>query len=603
MTSAFRERGLARQLALILRLAGVRPTRWIPGIVAMSLALALLDTVGVLALVPLTQLIGGASTETGTLRVIADIVGSHAPHVLVPVVALAVGLLFVVKSAISIAFRWWLLGRTTRISALASAELVRRYILAPYADHRQRQTSDIYRTVTASVDQASSVLFAVTGLFSDALTLVALTAVLAATSLPVTLLAAGIFGILVLGVQRVLRGRQTRIGEDIAESSLETWQYLLPAMDGFRETRLTSTGTAFADGYRLARLRQAEAMRRMGVLSYIPRSTLELGFVLAIAGIALLMTTSSTPAQTLTVLGVFAAAALRALPSMTSVAAALATMRTGRIGLDVIEATVDRLDRGGTHDETRRSTQPYSGDIAFRNASFRFPDSDRPVLDGITLTVEENRTTAFVGSSGAGKSTLLDLVLGLLEPTSGSLFCGDRDIHDDLSSWHAQLGVVPQEVFLLNDSVAANVAFGVPADLIDLARVEEVLQLTRLTEVVHDLPDRLDTKLGERGVRLSGGQRQRLGLARALYRRPSVLVLDEATSALDNATEHEITRTLAELSGTLTILVVAHRLSTVRDADKLAFLKDGRVEAQGTFEELRQNHPDFARLVELGDLS
>ncbi len=180
--------------------------------------------------------------------------------------------------------------------------------------------------------------------------------------------------------------------------------------------------------------------------------------------------------------------------------------------------------------------------------------------------------------------------------------CGGRSIFDDRATWYAGLGVVPQDVFLINATVAANIAFGVPVDEIDRARVDEVILMAQLTPLIDELPAGLDTMVGERGVRLSGGQRQRLGLARALYRRPSVLVLDEATSALDNLTEHEITSTLRGLSGSLTVIIVAHRLSTVRDADNLVFLKDGRVESSGSFEEVRTRSVDFSRLVELGDL-
>jgi ABC-type multidrug transport system fused ATPase/permease subunit len=263
---------------------------------------------------------------------------------------------------------------------------------------------------------------------------------------------------------------------------------------------------------------------------------------------------------------------------------------------------VDELDAGGAHDEHPKSGARYMGDIVLRNVSFRYPDAEQFVLSDISLRIAENRTTAFVGSSGAGKSTLLDLVLGLLEPTEGSIECGGRPISDDLAAWYAELGVVPQDVFLLNDTLTANIAFGVPAGLVDRGRIEEVVAMSQLTALLAELPDGLDTVVGERGVRLSGGQRQRIGLARALYRKPGVLVLDEATSALDNVTEHEIASTLGELQGSMTILIVAHRLSTVRHADTLVFLQDGRVESEGGFAQVRAANADFARLVELGEL-
>lgn len=603
MAHAAREQSLSRQLVALLEMAAASPKRWLAGVVAVSVCLAALDTLGVAAMAPLMQLLTGSSTDSGALGFVSGFTGATSQQTLVLVVASFVAAVFILKSILALVFRWWLLGRTTRVSALASSRLMRMYILAPYADHRSRRTSEIYRNVSDSTAQATSVLLAVTGMFTDGLVLIALTVVLAIASPSVMVVTLVVFGGIVFGVQRLLRRRQTKVGEEIASSALQSWQFLMPGLDGFREARLTSSANSFADGYRDAKLRTAHAMRQMTLISDAPRYLLEIGFVIAIVGISIILFETTTPAAALTILGVFAAASVRALPTMNRVSANLATIRSGRVGLDIVIATRDELARGGSHDEKPRTDIRYSGDITFREVSFQYPDADQPVLDGISLVIAENRTTAFVGTSGAGKSTLLDLVLGLHEPSSGFVESGGRSIHDDLPSWYAGLGVVPQDVFLLNDTLAANIAFGVPHEAIDRQRVREVVTTAQLDAVVTDLPDGLDTFVGERGVRLSGGQRQRIGLARALYRRPRVLVLDEATSALDNATEHEIARTLRSLQGSITILIVAHRLSTVRNADTLVFLKDGRIDEIGSFEHVRATSADFARLVELGELN
>lgn len=602
MPHARSERSLTDQLRMMLVMAGADPKRWLVGTVAASLVLAGLDTLGVAAMVPLTQLATGSDPESGALAVISQFFGTTDASTLIPIVAGLVALLFIGKSIASVAFRWWLLGRTTRISALSSAELARRYALAPYAAHRSRRMSEVYRNITDCTNQSASVLLGVVSIGSDAFVLVAITVVLAVTSPFVTLFAVVLFGVLVFGVQLLLRRTQYRIGEEMAEAGLQSWQFLLPGLDGFREARLTSSSNTFIDGFRRARLRRARAARQMGLVSDAPRYLLEIGFVVAILGISLILFTTTTPEAAVTVLGVFAAASLRALPTLNRISSNLATVRTGRAGLEIVSNTVDELDAGGTHDERPRSDEPFAGDIVLRDVSFRYPDAEQFVLSGLSLRIAENRTTAFVGSSGAGKSTLLDLVLGLLEPTNGTIECGGRSIRDDLAGWYAELGVVPQDVFLVNDTLTANIAFGVAADQVDLSRVRSVVAMAQLEDLLGELPEGLGTVVGERGVRLSGGQRQRIGLARALYRRPSVLVLDEATSALDNVTEHEIASTLAELRGSMTIVIVAHRLSTVRHADTLVFLKDGRVDAEGSFEQVRAQSPEFARLVELGEL-
>lgn len=601
MARSRRERSLTAQLRMMLDMAGADPKRWIIGTVAASLVLAALDTIGVAAMVPLTQLLTG-DTDSWFVEWLSQLLGTTELSTLIPVMAAFITVVFILKSIGAIAFRWWLLGRTTRISALSSAELARRYALAPYSDHRSRRLSEVYRNINDATGQSASVLLGVVSIISDALVLAAITGVLAITSPAVTLFAVILFGVLVFGVQLMLRRRQYRVGEELAASGLEAWQFLLPGLDGFREARLTSSANAFIDGFRAARMKRARAARVMGILSDAPRYLLEIGFVVAIMGISVILFTTGTPAEALTVLGVFAAASLRALPAMNRISANLATTRTGRAGLDIVSNVVEELDAGGVHDEQPHSSERFSGDIVLRELSFQYPDSDEFVLRGLSLEIAENSTTAFVGSSGAGKSTLLDIVLGLLQPTQGAVEVGGRLIADDLAGWYSELGVVPQDVFLLNDTLTTNIAFGVARDDIDEARVREVIAMAQLEDLVAELPDGLDTVVGERGVRLSGGQRQRIGLARALYRRPRVLVLDEATSALDNVTEHEIALTLGTLQGTLTIVIVAHRLSTVRHADRLVFLKNGQVDAEGTFDELRSRSADFERLVELGEL-
>jgi ABC-type multidrug transport system fused ATPase/permease subunit len=590
-------------LRTLLSLAGAASPGWITAAVAGSLALAVLDTLGVAAMVPLMALLTGTDTTTGALGVLSGVLGSTDVQTLLPIIAGFVAVVFVLKSAGTIVFRWWLLGRTTRISADAATELLRRYVLAPYAVHRSRRLAEVYRTINDASAQAAGVLLGVIGIASDLLVLVAIVAILLVASPVATLFAAVFFAVLLGGVQALLRRRQGRIGEEMAEAALESWQFLLPSLDGFREARLTSSAASLVAGFSGAKRRSAQALRSLSLVSELPKYLLEIGFVVAVVGVSGILVATGSGAEALSVLGVFAAASLRALPTLNRVSATFAIVRSGQAGLRIVSEAAEELASEGAHDETPGPGGRYSGDIALEHVTYRYADSDVDVVRDVSLVIQRNATTAFVGSSGAGKSTLLDLVLGLLPPTSGRILCGGRPIDEDPAAWYAGLGVVPQDVFLLDATVAANVAFGVPAAEVDHGRVREVLRTAQLEEFVGGLPQGLDTRVGERGVRLSGGQRQRLGLARALYRRPSVLVLDEATSALDNRTEHEISRAVAELHGSMTVLVVAHRLSTVRGADRLLFLDGGRIEGAGTFEEVRAAHPGFAQLVALGELS
>ena len=570
--------------------------------VAASVLLAALDMAGVAAMIPLMQLITTGSADGFFLKWVSDLAGSTSLGVLIPIVSGIVVFAFLIKTAGSLVFRWWLLGRSTRVTAVASSELMSRYVLAPYAAHRARPLSILYRNINDSTNQAASVLLALVTLCSDILVLVAIMLVLAIASPLVTAFAVLLFGALVFGVQRMLRNRQLRLGEEAAEAGLEAWQALMPGLDGFRETRLTSSASAFVRSFREARLRGARVGRDIAFISDIPRYLLEIVFIVAVAGIAGILFAIGQGSEIIAVLGLFAAASMRALPTMNRVSASVAVMRAGQAGLRILVDAMGELDDQGLHDEAPHSNTPYAGDIELSGVSFAYPDGDQLVVDDITLTIRENETTAFTGGSGAGKTTLVDLVLGLLTPKSGRIASGGRDIDDDLANWYAGIGVVPQDVFLLNASIAKNIAFGERDDQIDEARVWEAAAQAQLTEVLQSLPEGLQTVVGDRGVRLSGGQRQRVGLARALYRRPRLLVLDEATSALDNATEHEIARTLQSLRGQMTIVIVAHRLSTVRSVDHLVHLREGRIAAEGTFDEVRRHDSEFARLVELGAL-
>lgn len=590
------------RLRLLLEVTGAAPARWVTTTVLVSLVLAGLDMIGVLAMLPLMQLITSGSVDSWFLATVSHLVGSTQVAVLLPLVSGLVLFAFLFKSVGALGFRWWLLGRTTRVSALASSELMRRYVLAPYGAHRARSSSEIYRNINEATTQAASVLLSQVTLATDVVTLAALVVVLAWTSPLATTMAAVVFGTIVFGVQQVLRRRQVALGEELATAALQAWHALMPGIEGFRETRLTASSDLFVGRFREARLRGSRAQQQMSILSDIPRYMLEIAFIVAIAGIAMVLSLTGAGSQVLPVLGVFAAASVRLLPTLTRVTSSVATTRAGDAGLRILIQALDQLGSEGQHQEALESTEPPVGDIRVDAVSFRFPDASEDVLDHISVTIPENRTTAFVGASGAGKSTLLDLLLGLLSPTSGDIRCGDTTIDDDLAAWQAGLGVVPQDVFVANTTLLENIAFGLERRAIDLDRVREVARLALLDDVITELPDGLDTMLGERGTRLSGGQRQRVGLARALYRRPNVLVLDEATSALDNATEYEIAQTMQQLQGSMTIIIVAHRLSTVRHVDQLVFLRRGKVAATGTFDEVRDQDAEFARLVKLGSL-
>lgn len=577
---------------------------WLSLAVVGSVVMAGLDMLGVAAMLPLMQVLTAGGPADGVTRWIADFLGTTDLQTLVIAIAGLVAVAFIVKSGFTVIFRWWLLGHTTKMTAEASAELLRRYTLAPYANHRMRKTPEVYRNIGASVPQAFNlVALGILSLVADLLTLAALAIVLFIVSPVATLVAALILTISTLLVQALSKRAILRAGQEMIEADLVAWSALIPGIDGFKEARLSSSSAMFVERFRQAKLKIALGQRKTSLLAELPKHLLEISMILAVIGMTVFLFATGPASVALATLGVFAAASLRMLPTLNRVTATVASIRAGSVGLHLLSEIVDELNAGGMHEERKTSTLSYRGDILIEDVRYQYIDADAPVLNGLTLTIKEGSTTALVGSSGAGKSTILDLLLGLQFPQSGDVTVGGRSIMEDLAGWYETIGVVPQDVFVLNLSLRENIAYGLPPEEIDDVRVRSALADARLGHIVEDLPQGLDTLLGERGVRLSGGQRQRLGIARALYRRPTVLILDEATSALDNATEQEITRTIDALRSSMTVVIVAHRLSTIKSADKIVYLEGGQVRSEGNFQELRERNADFDHLVRIGELA
>ena len=595
---------MIRELRIALTLISENIRGWVTWAVIGSVLLAALDTIGVAAMLPLMTLLTTGDTDAGVVGLVSSALGTEDLQTLIIVLAALVAACFVVKSVTAVYFRWWLLGHTVTLSAQAATELMRRYVLASYSQHKTRDLAAVYRNIGTAVTQTfNQVGLGLLSLLADVLTLVALALVLFIASPLATLFAIGFFALTTWGIQALLKKHQVTAGKRYIDADLDAWLAIMPGLDGFRESRLTSSANKFIAQFESARQRQAHSSRLTTMLSEVPRYALEVSFIFAVIGMAVVLFATGTQEAALAVLGVFAAASLRLLPTLNRVTATIGTIRSGQGAVHTLAKEVEALGSGSRHSETRKSDHSYSGDIVLKDVSFTYPGHDKIILDHVSLTIPQGKTTAIVGGSGAGKSTLLDLILGLHLPSQGSVTAGGVSIFEDIVAWYETLGLVPQDVYMVDDTLERNIAYGVDHASIDRARISAVVTLARLDSFIEGLPEGLQTRLGQRGVRLSGGQRQRVGIARALYRAPSVLVLDEATSALDNSTEHQITQTIDSLKGDMTMIVVAHRLSTVKGADAIVFMKDGLIEAIGTFEQLQERNQDFRHLVELGNLT
>ncbi|MBS1847788.1 MAG: ABC transporter ATP-binding protein, partial [Actinobacteria bacterium] len=521
------------------------------------------------------------------------------------ILAGAILVFFVGKSVFTLWFRWWMLGFVSDQTAATAVELFRRYLHAPYAMHLRRNTADSLRRLNDAINQAY--LDTLTGAMtaaSDMAPVFGIVVVLLIYRPLATVVAVVYFVGVGYVFQRWVKRRAIAAGEELMDAIGEANRF---AIEGFAAIKLIKTWHVhpyFIDQYERGMDRESHANRVQQMMTTSPKYFLELIFMVGIAIMSVFVFSGGNKTAGAATLGLFVAAGFRILPNVIRALAAITVMRVSQQGLTLVLEDLDAFDPVPAESTPAALPQPdlLHDELELVGLEFRYPDADHNVVDGIDLSVPAGTSLAIVGASGAGKTTLVDIVLGLHTPTAGRMLVDGVDADDIAAPWQTSIGFVPQDVYPLDTTLRSNVAFGEPADRVDPGRLAEAMSLAQLDELLADLPDGFETRVGERGSRLSGGQRQRVGIARALYRRPRLLVLDEATSLLDNETERKITSTIDALRGRLTLIVVAHRLSTVRHCDQIAFMADGRIEAKGTFEEVRAQSPAFARLVDLGML-
>ena len=571
-----------------------------------SLVVSILDTFAIALVYPLVELATKGDDRSGVLRIVSDAFGNPSERTLLILLTLCVVGLFILKDLGSMAFSWWMTGFIFAERVRTSARLLRHFLTAPYTEVSRRSSAELLRAMDYSVMQVFN--FTVSGLMysvSNAMAIVAVAvALLLASPLP-TLVAIAYFGVAALVYLRFVKPHATAAGVEMAEASLAGWRTAFAALGAIKELNIRGSQDHFVDRYESAQLRGAYAGRSSAFLAGLPRYMLEILFIIAV-GLVLMMgaitSGGSSPNSLVGLLAIFVAAGFRMLPSVTGLLGSASNIKVGTPSLDLVHEEVVAAARSVRGTDEDGAPLPFTRLLRVQQVGFSYPGGARPVLDAVSIDVPHGTSVAIVGGSGAGKTTLVDLILGLHTPDSGRILVDGVDVADCKRQWQRNIGYVAQDVYVLDGTLAENIAFDQSPEDVDHVLLREVIEHAQLADLVAELPNGIDTYVGENGARLSGGQRQRIGIARALYRRPQLLVFDEATSSLDNETEHRISQTVASLHGVVTVVLVAHRLSSVRHADQIVFIKEGRVEVSGSFEEVRAGSRDFARLVELGSL-
>ncbi len=488
-----------------------------------------------------------------------------------------------------------------------SSRLFRAYMSAPYAFYLQRNSAELLRNVQTETNEI------ITGVVNPSMRLVLQVATtlgivwLVVSTMPVEVLV-GVLIVLVGSwlVLKLTKGRMRKYGQIAKHERKEGIRAVNQGLGGFLDARVLGRESWFNETYERSITEFARVNRMKGVIAQASPNIIEL---LALSGlfiIVLALLASSVAFETIVpILAMFGAAIVKLKGSVSQIVSILNQMQYSTAALPAVLDDLNLLERHVEREERlakkRKRADPVRlvEAVQVENVTYTYPNVETPALKNVSIRIPKGASVGFVGATGSGKTTLVNMLLGLFQPDEGRITVDGRDIHDDLRTWLDNVGYIPQTIYLLDESIRRNIAFGLEDHEIDDAKVERAMEAAQLADFVHSLPKGDQTIVGERGVRLSGGQRQRIGLARALYHDPEIIVMDEATSALDNKTENLVMEALETLKEGRTFIMIAHRLSTVRKCDTLYFMQHGEVQASGTYDELVMTHDEFREMAEV----
>jgi ATP-binding cassette, subfamily B, bacterial PglK len=571
---------------------------------AMMLVLALLEAAGVASIMPLVAVLmhpGIVQSNTYLAALYARLAFSDINAFLL----FLAGMVFIVvvgRVVFAALTQYAILRYSAALSYSLSTRLLEKYLRQTYVWFLHRRNSDMAKSILSEVDEVingslNPGLQFITRIFLTISVAAVLIAVAPTIAISVIVVLGGAYMTVYYGVRHYIG----QSGHDRFAANRERFQITQEVLAGIKEVKVNGLETAYLQRFRASIDLYARQRATGKIIGQAPQYVFE-GVThggMLIAVMLLLSWSQGNLSKVLPIVVLYGFAGLRVLPALQLIYLNLASISFSRPALNALHADLSMPSVPDAVPRLRIRPWPLRERLELHDVTYTYPGSNRPALAGVTLSIPARTTVGFVGATGAGKTTVVDVILGLLEPQQGEVLADGIPIcRDNVRAWQRAIGYVPQHIFLANDTVAANIAFGVPPHKIDMQAVERASRYAELHAFVTDqLPHEYQTIIGERGMRLSGGQRQRIAIARALYHDPDVLVLDEATSALDNLTERAIMDALHNLAHVKTILLIAHRLSTVRACDRIFFLAQGRLEAVGTFDELLTQDAGFEKLA------
>lgn len=561
---------------------------------------SLVELLGVSCIMPLTAVATDETViHTNTKFVLfGKLLGLQTVQEYVIVLALLLIFVYIFKN-IYLCFMYWCQYRYQyRNEERLALEVMDYYVSRDYLFHTSKNVADIQRNVSTDVSSFWTAVFAFTSIFNEGLVCVTLFIYLFVTDVVSTasLVILVIFFLVIF--YYVFKKYSFWLGAKLRLISAERTKWLLQIFAGIKEIKVAEKAPFFIEKYKYTYDAYVKNQTQQSLISILPKPVMETVCIGGLLSVVAIRVYSGMDIKSfIPTFSVFVLAAFRMLPSFNRLASYLSQIMSYKASVDSVYSDIvalrtqrDSNNMAGNLNDKRLDEMMlhfdiYS-DIKVQNITFCYPTGTDAVLDNISLTIPYKKSVALIGSSGSGKTTLADVILGILIPQEGRIIVEDINVLEHLESWHEKIGYIPQTIYLTDDTIRHNIAFGVDENCIDDECVYDVLEKAQLLEFVSQLPDGINSLVGDRGVRLSGGQRQRIGIARALYTKPQLLILDEATSALDNETETAVMEAIDSLQGSCTMIIIAHRMSTIRNCDYIYEIGNGKAilkEKQGIF--------------------
>jgi len=566
--------------------------------------MAFAEIAGVLAIGPFMTIAGDASRlqGEGLPAQLFQASGFEDPGTFIFVTGIAVLAVLAGAACVSMYTTWRLSMYASQVGAELSVRLYKHYMHQPWLFHASGSSSQLTNKISQECLRVTNNIIAPLMQMNAKAVLAAAMAVFIFFLNPLVALVGGaLFLAIYLLLYKAVRMKLSGHGNAVSRMQQQRFKLMNEGFGGIKDTLLLGRQEDFNRRFEHDSLVYGRAHGATKALAFMPRYAMELVAFAAVIMLILylLAANEGNLTDTIPLLSVYALAGFKMLPALQQIYTSAAMLRGNVAALHSIEDDLEASrDEDLSIDPDRRKLVPQHS-VALQEVVFHYPDKREPALDGLSITLPVNRVIGLVGASGSGKSTAIDVLLGLVRADRGGLFIDGQPLAEgDVRAWQNSLGFVPQSIFLADASIRENIAFGIPSDQIDDERVWQAARMAHMAELLEELPDGLNSRVGERGIQLSGGQRQRIGIARALYDDAAVLVLDEATSALDGITEKLVMDAIHDFAGKKTIIMIAHRLSTVKECDTIYLLDSGRVLDSGTYDELAARNITFQRMLE-----